>query len=93
MQHRPLFDELSIVSDLHLGGADGFQIFDRGALAAAFIDSLTAKPSKRRVGLVINGDLVDFLAEPNATWFDPEGATGKLERIVADPAFSPVFEA
>jgi UDP-2,3-diacylglucosamine pyrophosphatase LpxH len=93
MQSAPLFDELSIISDLHLGGAEGFQIFDRGALAAAFIDGLTARPSKRRVGLVINGDLVDFLAEPNATWFDPEGATGKLERIVADPAFSPVFEA
>jgi UDP-2,3-diacylglucosamine pyrophosphatase LpxH len=93
MQPTPLFDELHVISDLHLGGATGRQIFDQGATAAALIQQLAAPPAKRKIGLVINGDLVDFLAEPAAIWFDPDGAVSRLERIVADPAFSPVFEA
>jgi hypothetical protein len=30
---------------------------------------------------VINGDMVDFLAEPNADYFDPANAVAKLKRI------------
>jgi UDP-2,3-diacylglucosamine pyrophosphatase LpxH len=93
MQPTPLFDEVQVISDLHLGGVSGRQIFDQGVTAAALIQQLTAQPAKRKIGLVINGDLVDFLAEPGAIWFDPEGAVSRLERIVADPAFAPVFEA
>ncbi len=89
----PSFAELYVISDLHLGGAPGHQIFERGAQASTFIKSLAAKPPESAVGLVINGDLVDFLAEENATWFDPEGAIPKLERIAGDDAFRPVFDA
>ena len=55
------FDELYVISDLHIGGQPGFQIFDQGDLLSRFIDYVTARPGK--VGLVINGDSVDFLAE------------------------------
>lgn len=93
MQPTPVFDELQVISDLHLGGASGRQIFDLGPTVAALIRQLAAEPAKRKVGLVINGDLVDFLAEPSAIWFDPDGAVSRLERIASDPAFNPVFAA
>jgi UDP-2,3-diacylglucosamine pyrophosphatase LpxH len=86
-------DKLHAVSDLHLGGAPGHQIFDRGALLAATIDSLRERAPEARVGLVLNGDIVDFLAAPGATYLDPFGAVAKLEAILADPAFSPVWAA
>ena len=45
------------------------------------------------VALVINGDMVDFLAEPGAEAFDPGGAIQKLDRIAGDAAFAPVWKA
>jgi UDP-2,3-diacylglucosamine pyrophosphatase LpxH len=86
-------DQLHAVSDLHLGGAPGHQIFDQGPLLAATIDALTTRAPDARVGLVLNGDIVDFLAAPGATYLDPYGAVAKLEAVLGDPAFSPVFEA
>ena len=86
-------DQLHAVSDLHLGGAPGHQIFDQGALLAATIDTLRMRAPDARVGLVLNGDIVDFLAAPGATYLDAFGAVGKLDAILADVAFSPVFQA
>lgn len=90
----PEFDEFHTVSDLHMGGGKGFQIFNQGAPLAALIDSLRDQPPpEARVGLLINGDMVDFLAERDARPFDPFGALAKLDRIFADEAFAPVFTA
>lgn len=43
----------------------------------------------------INGDTVDFLAEtkPKAQYFDAEHAKEKLDRIMNDRSFKPVFNA
>ncbi len=88
------FDELYVISDLHLGGRTGFQIFNQGAALSAFIKGLTGKPANRRIGLVLNGDTVDFLAEASTEYLDPQGAVQKLRRIlVEDPSFSGVFSA
>lgn len=88
------FDELYVISDLHLGGETGFQIFNQGATLAAFIRNLTGKPANRRVGLVLNGDTVDFLAEAGNEYLDPSGAVQKLRRILLeDSSFSGVFSA
>jgi UDP-2,3-diacylglucosamine pyrophosphatase LpxH len=89
----PEFDELHVISDLHIGGIPGFQIFGSGDLLATFVDHLRARPTDRRVALVINGDMVDFLAEPNAHYFDPANAVAKLKRISEDQAFKPVWRA
>jgi UDP-2,3-diacylglucosamine pyrophosphatase LpxH len=88
----PAFDHVSVISDLHIGGAEGFQIFGQGALLSAFIDHLR-QDSPPESALVINGDMVDFLAEPAARAFDPEGAIGKLDRIFTDKNFTPVWDA
>jgi UDP-2,3-diacylglucosamine pyrophosphatase LpxH len=84
------FDYLAIVSDLHLGGPPGHQIFRSGDLLAKGIQDLNGL--KGRVGLVLNGDVVDFLAEDDAATFDPTGAPRRLARIIDDPAFAMVFQ-
>ena len=89
----PQFDELYVVSDLHLGGPSDFQIFNSGTELAALIDLLRAAPSEKRLALLINGDFVDFLAEQDAKHFDPAGAITKLNRIVEDGSFKLVFSA
>ncbi len=88
------FDELHVISDLHLGGSrKETQIFDCTAELAGLIDHLRGLDAKREVALVINGDFVDFLAEPGARYLDPEGAIGKLDRIWTDDTFAPIWEA
>lgn len=89
----PEFDALYAISDLHMGGKTGFQIFNHGTLLAEFIRSLAGPAPTGSIVLVINGDLVDFLAEQPARYLDAEGAITKLERITQDPAFAPVFDA
>jgi UDP-2,3-diacylglucosamine pyrophosphatase LpxH len=92
MSAVPEFDELYVISDLHLGGVKGFQIFGSANELVAFIDWVRDRPAVR-VALVINGDTVDFLAEPGSRYFDPHGANDKLDRIVRDDSFKLVFDA
>ncbi len=88
------FHELHVVSDLHFGGKPGFQIFRQGDTLANFIKNMATQPSDRKIGVVFNGDIVDFLAEDPAAYLDPEGAVAKLERIFyEDPAFTGVWSA
>jgi UDP-2,3-diacylglucosamine pyrophosphatase LpxH len=89
------FDHVYLISDIHLGGASGAQIFGSGrALAWLAGTQLRTQDPQRPLALVINGDFVDFLAEPGATHFDPHHAVSKLERIAFEEAeFAPVFKA
>ena len=87
MVEMPEFDELYVVSDLHMGGSRGRQIFDQGTLLKAFIDYLTALPARNRVGLVINGKSL-LLHKPAAIWFRTEKGEmrGTLKCVVCDKA-------
>lgn len=88
------FDEVYSVSDLHLGGVDKEgQIFDQGDLLAKTIRTLSENAGKRRVALVLNGDIVDFLAEREPMYLDPVRACERCERIINDPSFMMVWEA
>jgi UDP-2,3-diacylglucosamine pyrophosphatase LpxH len=86
-------DELHVVSDLHLGGVAGRQIFAQTEALAGFIDSLTTAPAERDVALVINGDIVDFLADKEACHFEQDvpRAIEKLDRVLTD--FGPILDA
>lgn len=86
------FDELHVISDLHIGGVSGFQIFNQGQRLAAFVRALPADP-QRSVALVLGGDIVDFLAEPNAAYWDPLGAVAKLQSIWEREEFRPILPA
>lgn len=87
--------EVFVISDLHLGGLQpttsgpddrGFRICTHGHDVAAFITALAQKPSPTE--LVINGDLVDFLAEADGEnqWSpftaDQQAASHKLDAII-----------
>lgn len=86
------FDELFAVSDLHLGGESGFQAFRQGEALAGAIRAI-AEREVNRIALVLNGDIVDFLAEKPHAYLDPDGAPRKLRRVANDPAFKEVFAA
>lgn len=90
----PIFDELHVISDLHLGGKTGFQICNKGLRLGRTIEKFS-QAGARRVGLVLNGDIVDFLAEDEGTgrYLDSDGAIAKLTRIFQeDQAFKPVWD-
>lgn len=85
---------LHIVSDLHLGGRPpdpprdprGFRMCSQGERLAAFIEALAAKAEP--VELVIAGDFIDFLAEPDETggWspFHGTQAADILDRVIRE---------
>lgn len=87
--------EIFLISDLHLGGmqpisADpddrGFRICTHGPDLARFVSALADKPSP--VELIVNGDMVDFLAEEDdgggwtAFTSDQAAAVRKLDAII-----------
>lgn len=65
--YPPTFEELYVVSDIHMGGrkdeARDFQIFSHGARLAAFIHHIATQNRQGDVALVLNGDIIDSLAE------------------------------
>lgn len=85
-----------VISDLHLGGAypdpnrtgdRGFRICTHAPEVGDFIKALAAKPVTPPIELVINGDLVDFLAEGDepGKWspftMDSDAAVRKFKAI------------
>lgn len=89
------FDELFVISDLHLGDAEFPTLFDASKKFRAWMTNcvLVKCRDQRRVGLVINGDMFDFLAEPGATYFNPQAAKSAVGRIAADNRYQQVFES
>ncbi|WP_437952420.1 metallophosphoesterase [Sorangium sp. So ce296] len=85
------YDEVYIVSDLHWGGPPGGEIFAGTQAMARWIASLAQVSEARRVALVLGGDIVDFIAGPNAVYFNPDGAIGCLDAALAGVA--PIVEA
>ena len=100
----PQYTHLYSVSDLHLWGYSGdhngyprdFRIFDgkhAGALAW-LIDAVSRTADAcPETALVLNGDVVDFLACRYAKGFDAPNALRHLKGIVEDPVFQPIWEA
>ena len=96
MTNATQYDELYVISDLHMGGKPGFQIMNRGKRLASFIEQLAVRPpveSGRRVGLVINGDVIDTLAEEFEGYIAVADAERVLTRLYDDEAFAPVWSA
>jgi UDP-2,3-diacylglucosamine pyrophosphatase LpxH len=94
--YPPRFDELYVVSDIHMGGDKGFQIFSRGRRLGTFIRHVGAQRPAETVGLVLNGDIIDSLADVDLRDYvtlDGETAIRMIERIAKDDAFSPVWDA
>ena len=67
MTFPPIYSELYVVSDIHLGGRrdaqDNFQIFNRGERLGNLIRYIAEQRLDENVALVLNGDIIDSLAE------------------------------
>lgn len=86
---------LYVISDLHLGGAEGYQMCAAAGRErlVAFIRHLIARSQQTQLHLLLNGDVVDFLAEKEFASFtsDDQAATAKLACII--DSTRPVWEA
>lgn len=98
--YPPTFDELYVVSDLHMGGRRNgdanFQIFDRGRRLANVVRYAMRRRPGDQVALVLNGDVIDALAENEVTGYvalDATTAEAMLEHVFTDPSFAMVWEA
>jgi len=86
------FDELYVVSDIHMGGPPNFQILKQGLRLGTLIRQLATVRPGERVGLVLNGDVVDSLAEEIDGYVAMDEAPQMMERIYKDPAFAPIWD-
>ena len=95
------YDELYVVSDIHLGGeksAEGnFQIFKYGARLGGFVNEIALRANNdKSVALVLNGDIFDSLAEedvPGYVALSETQALSMITRIYNDASFTPVWSA
>src|SRR4051794_35630109 len=97
--YPPAFDELWVVSDLHMGGrrdADlNLQAFNQGPRLAKLIADVAQQAPAGDVALVLNGDTFDSLAEDGNTdgiMLDASAAVRMMDRLYADEALAPVWE-
>jgi len=87
------YDELYVVSDIHMGGRPGFQILKESKRLANFIRSLGQQRPDGAVALVLNGDIIDSLAEDIGGYIAADDAVTMMTRIFNDPTFTPVWDA
>ena len=93
MSDLPSFDEIHVVSDLHMGGRPGFQILRESRRLASFILRLGRQRPQGRVALVLNGDVFDTLAEDVIGYVAVDDAAATVDRIMKDASFVPVWDA
>ena len=90
MSSQPTFDEIYVISDIHMGGAPGFQILRQVDRLGRFITHLASVRSEERVALVLNGDVIDSLAEDiGGRYVATRDAASMMERIYKN--FEPVW--
>lgn len=89
----PKFEEIHIVSDLHMGGLPGFQILRETQRLAGYINWVADQSPDAEVALVLNGDVIDTLAEDVGGYVAFDNAVPVIQRIMGDDNFSPVWDA
>jgi UDP-2,3-diacylglucosamine pyrophosphatase LpxH len=88
------YDELHVISDLHMGGDRlDFQILRETKRLANFVRWVAGQRPGGRVALVLNGDIVDTLAEDTGGYIAFENAAATLERIMNNASFAGVWAA
>ncbi len=78
-----------ILSDLHLGNGQGYDIFAGAEALPAYLDTLTAEPTR----VVLNGDSVDFLMNEDELELGVERAVEQARALVASAPTTAVLEA
>lgn len=93
MGDLPSFDEIHVVSDIHMGGKPGFQILREAPRLAKFIRWVASRRPAEQVALLLNGDVIDTLAEDIGGYVAVDDAVSTVSRIMDDPAFRDVWAA
>jgi len=93
MDDFPQYDEIHVVSDLHMGGSEGFQIFRETQRLANYIRWVAGQRPGSRVALILNGDVIDTLAENITGYIAVDEAASTVQRIMRDPSFGQIWEA
>lgn len=94
MTNLPSFEEIHVISDIHMGGKPGFQILRETARLANFIRWVAAQNPQQQVALILNGDVFDTLAEEDVIGYVAvDEAEVILKRIMDDPSFKTVWDA
>jgi UDP-2,3-diacylglucosamine pyrophosphatase LpxH len=87
------FAEVHVISDIHMGGKPGFQILRETGRLANFIGWVGQQRPGEQVALVLNGDVIDTLAEDISGYVAVDDAVSTVKRIMDDTAFAPVWLA
>ncbi|MGH7852104.1 MAG: metallophosphoesterase [Candidatus Binatia bacterium] len=93
MNDFPQYDEIHVVSDLHMGGSEGFQIFRETKRLANYIRWVAGQRPGGRVALILNGDVIDTLAENITGYLAVDEAVSTVQRIMRDPSFGQIWDA
>ncbi|WP_020564908.1 metallophosphoesterase [Methylosarcina fibrata] len=93
MNEFPEYDEIHVISDIHMGGKPGFQILRETRRLAGYIAWVGRQRPSGRVGLILNGDVFDTLAEDIHGYVAVDEAVATLRRIMEDPSFSGIWQA
>lgn len=92
-QDFPVYDEVCVISDIHMGGRPGFQIFKETKRLAGYIDWVANQNQQGQVALVLNGDIFDTLAEDIQGYVAVDQAVSTIKNIMEDSSFSQVWDA
>lgn len=93
MNEFPVYEEIHVISDIHMGGKPGFQILRETGRLANFIHWVARQRPDDRVALVLNGDVIDTLAEDINGYVAVDDALATVDRIMKDANFAPVWAA
>jgi UDP-2,3-diacylglucosamine pyrophosphatase LpxH len=78
-----------VLSDLHLGNGQSYDIFAGAEALPAFLDTLTGEPTQ----VVLNGDSVDFLMNEDPLELQVERAVEQARALVAAAPTAAVLKA
>ncbi len=97
-EYLPEFDELYVMSDLHIGGQGVVQVLRETKRLANLIHWIKNRKDKGEIALVLNGDVIDSLAEPSLqkgeyAFLHARLAEQMLQRIFSDPEFEDIWKA
>ncbi|MGY6275416.1 metallophosphoesterase [Methylomonas sp. MgM2] len=89
----PEYDEVHVISDIHMGGKTGFQILRETGRLAGYIGWVSEQAPEGKVALVLNGDVFDTLAEDIKGYVAVDDAVETVQRIMEDDSFKVVWDA
>ena len=93
MNDLPRHDEIHVISDIHMGGEPGFQVLKETTRLASYVSWVGAQRPDQHVALVLNGDVIDTLAENIGGYVAIDNATSIVQRIMDDSSFQRVWDA